>query len=158
MDVLIHKVRITAEAVFDYEDDFGGNMHDSTPFGTTVKTDIKQQVEEYMLHSRKHWHKPYFKVPYMDEITGERLLLFFRTKERFECMQIIDLVGIAREQDWDEDLDEMGAIKAWLDSKIDLTDVPFADWVERERQRQAEHERDQKLDEEEQRRHERRFG
>jgi len=158
MDVLIFKVRITAEAVFDYEDDLGGNMSFSTPFGTSVKNDIKQQVEEFMLYSQRYRHRPYFKLPYIDEISGERLLLFFRAKERYGCMQMLDLVGITREEYWDADLEECGQIKVWLDSPIDLTNVPDDDWVERERQRQAEYERDQRLDEEERKQHERRFG
>jgi len=155
-DALIFKVRITEEAKFDFEETLGGDMSAVTPFGTTIKNDIKQQVEEFMLWTNKYRHKPYFKVPYINEIDGERLLLFFRQKERYACMQIIELVGITYENDWDEELEECGQVKVWLDSKIDLTDVPFDDWVEIERERKAEEERQQKIDEEERKDYERR--
>ena len=158
MDVLIYKVRITAEAVFDYEEDLGGNMQFVTPFGTTVKNDIKQQSEEFIQNTKRLHHKPYFRVPYIDEISGERLLLYFRQKERNAIMQTVELTGISRACDWDEELEECGLIRTWLNTKTDLTDIPDNDWVEQERERQAENEREQKLDEEERKRHEQRFG
>ena len=52
-DILQHKVKITAEAIMDYENSLGC-MNVILPSGTTIKTDIKKQCETFIETSQKY--------------------------------------------------------------------------------------------------------
>ena len=126
-DILQHKVKITAEAIMDYENSLGC-MNVILPSGITIKTDIKKQCETFIETSQKYQNKRYFKLKYLDEIYNKELYLFFRKKEIVEKnKQIWNLVGICETKYWTEELEDCGQIKVWLDTKIE--DLPNEDWV-----------------------------
>lgn len=121
-EITINKAVITEEAVFDYENIIGGRI---------PKADIKRETEEYMEHLQKTarlTYGCYFRVKYYDEQSEESLMLFFYRGERVGLMQMWKLSGLCKAEDWTEDGEEIGRIRAWLKTKI--SDIPKdADWV-----------------------------
>lgn len=121
-EIAINKTVITEEAVFDYENIIGGRI---------PKADIKRETEEYMEHLQKTarlTYGCYFRVKYYDEQSEELLMLFFYRGERIGLMQMWNLSGLCKAEDWTEDGEEIGRIRGWLKTKI--SDIPKdADWV-----------------------------
>ena len=72
-------------------------------------------------------------------------------------MQIWDIVGVCYACDWDEDMEETGMIRAWYETKLN-PDYKEPDWVELLREREIIEEREQKIDEKEQKKYEKLFG
>lgn len=139
-DNLIHKVHITSEARFDYEDMFGSIE------GMPV-SDMRWQVEEYfdILKAegfRIDWCQ---RIKYFDEDANAMLLLFIKESRRFGNMQVWDVLGIMLADDFDEELECEGAYRVWHNTKIE--DLPDEDWVVDFYERLAEQERLRKLDE-----------
>ncbi len=132
--IFIHKLAVKAEAQFDYEGGMG--------FVRIPKNKIVKEVEEYLDLKQKDdklRNVYYFKLKYHDEVTDKMLLLFIRKDATFGTMQTWSRVGICREDDWTEELDDDGIIRGWLESKVDeLPDEE--DWVESLRDWQAEQE------------------
>ena len=119
---VINKVKITDEAVVDYE---AVSLSDSMP-----KADIKQQTESYIDNMQaigRLRYGYYFRCKYLDEQTGQMLLLFFYKGQTFGKMQIWKLVGLCVADDWNDDLEDSGQIRFWLNSKV--TDLDKTDWV-----------------------------
>lgn len=120
-EIVIDKVVITEEAVFDYESLCG------LPF---PKTDIKSECENYITNIRKSSRLQcgyYFMCKYLDEQADRMLMLFFYEGQRFGRMQMWELKGICEESDYSPVLEECGQIRVWLNSKINPEDT--GDWV-----------------------------
>ena len=119
----IHKVHITFEARFDYEE--------CLELGILPKTDLKNAVEDY-LYIRQREEKPvrdYFRLKYLDEESDEMLLLFVKKCCEFSSMRIWEISGICKETDYDDEYEYLGKNKAWYESPVDITGLPKTDWV-----------------------------
>lgn len=150
MDLLIHKVSITDEAKFDYETTISPNF-------ALISKELKEELEFYLFHNKRLSYKHYIRLKYFDDQSDCELMLFMRTSNQFASMKIWKLVGICKSEDWNEELEENGIIKAWLDTSLTPPDDD-SDWVEDLRFRQAEEERLRKLDEKEQEKYVKLFG
>lgn len=115
---VIGKVRITAEAEFDYEDITGKTM---------PKAEIKRETEEYIENCINRFSGYYFKAKYQVEESDKMLLMFFYKGERFGNMQMWELRGICSEEDWDAEWEDNGRIRLWLNSLLDPKEE--TDWV-----------------------------
>ncbi|MFI3167110.1 MAG: hypothetical protein R3Y32_03230 [Bacillota bacterium] len=123
-EVLIHKVIITAEAKFDYEE--------IMELGKLPRNDIKNLIEDYLSLKDSEYQDcdvKYFSVKYLDDVGG-CLKLFLYKGERFKSMQMWRLVGISRDKDWNEELEDSGQIRNWLKLKVGKI-IDKSDWVKR---------------------------
>ena len=150
MDLLIHKISISDEAEFDYETSISPNFR-------FIKKELKEELEFYIQQNHKLWNKYYMRLKYYDEQTDKYLMVFLRKHLQVVSMKIWNVVGICEYNDWDEELEEEGQIKVWLDSSLTPKEDE-EDWVEVLRFRQAEEERLRKIDEEEQKKYEQLLG
>ncbi len=130
---VINKVKITDEAVVDYETlCLSADM---------PKADIKQQTETYIDNLQtigRLRYDYYFRCKYFDEQTNQMLMLFFYKGRAFGKMQIWKLAGLCVADDWSAELEDSGQIRYWLNSKVvdlDKTDwvIKFREWQEQER-------------------------
>lgn len=124
---VINKITITEEAVFDYTE--------ALAFGTLDKRTLKAEVGEYIDHlnrsGRLLWDN-YFRCKYLDENSGQMLMLFLYRAEKMSVMQYWNLVGICLGSEWDENDEYEGGIRAWVETNI--TELPDEDdWVVRHR-------------------------
>ena len=108
MKILINKVLISNEAIFDYEEIVGK--------GIMPKAEYRKELEEYFAHVTPIDY--YLIKKYFDENLGKMLLLFFRRGMNFSSMQLWLLAGICDSSDYSEDIEEKGLIKNWLDNYI----------------------------------------
>lgn len=150
MDLLIHKINLTDEVKFDYETSISPNFD-------FIAKDIKNEIEFYLMHNHKLWYKRYLRVNYYDEQSEQMLMFFIRESNKFLSMKTWNIVGVCKAEDWNEDIEEDGIIKAWLDTTLTPPENEL-DWVEVLRIRQEEEERERKLEIEEQKKYERLFG
>jgi len=124
---VIHKISITTEARFDVFECVGLEAFDWRTF--------KSETEEYITHQAKAGRIPwwgYFRADYIDEVSGRRLKLFFYKRSKIGLMQYWDLAGVCEADDWTQDAEDDGLIRAWLETKID--DLPDEDdWAVRVR-------------------------
>lgn len=120
---LIHKVHITPEAVFDYEE--------TLELGTLPKNEIKAELEEYIDYITKSGYlnrTTYHKCKYYDEHSDRMLMLFIYKAERFGIMQTWEVKGICIADEWNETLEDEGIIRQWCRTEIEnLHDEK--DWV-----------------------------
>ena len=130
---VINKVKITDEAVVDYETlCLSADM---------PKADIKQQTETYIDNLQaigRLRYDYYFRCKYFDEQTNQMLMLFFYKGRAFGKMQMWTLAGLGVADDWTAELEDSGQIRFWLNSKVvylDKTDwvIKFREWQEKER-------------------------
>lgn len=105
---MIHKVHITKEARFDFEDIIA--------CGVMPVYNYKREIEEYFKHITPK--EKYFIKRIYDEEIKKMLLLFFRKGHTIRTMQIWILAGICDISDYNENLEERGLIKNWLDNYI----------------------------------------
>ena len=119
-EYIIHKVGISLEAKFDYED--------CLELGIIPKTDIKKLVEQY-LTIRKLQKERYLRLKYLDENSDKMLLLFIKLCGEFSFMQIWSVKGICFERDFDDELEFLGINRNWYESPIDITGNIKYDWV-----------------------------
>lgn len=128
--VLIHKLVVTEEAKFDYRKEIRGEQF--------PKKDIMNKIEEYIgLQRNRFANVRYFRVKYYDESTDKMLMLFIYKIDLLACMQLWELAGICLAEDWTEELEDSGAIRNWLKTKIE--NIPIEeDWVVRYRKWEAE--------------------
>jgi hypothetical protein len=151
--VYINKVSITEEAVFDYEHCL---LNKSTPTWSEIlkraggcakrawdlseqyeqpvitldKKRLKAELEEYitrMNDAGKLLNTQHFRCLITDDNFSEPLMLFLHKREKMSLMQLWELVGISKADDWDEELEDDGIIRKWL--KPFETDMPKGDWV-----------------------------
>ena len=121
MDRAIQKVMITEEARFDYESLYSRPLP-SAEIKRETEIYIENQIDARRLYGR------YFRAKYLDEATDRMLMIFVYQGRAFGRMQIWEIRGICEADDWSEELEESGQIRAWLNSTIDPEDD--GDWVE----------------------------
>lgn len=117
-ETVINKVVITAEAEFDYESEFGGQL---------PKNEIKQETEEYIDGHLSRFSGYYFRVKYLDEMTDRMLMLFVYKGDVFGSMQLWEIRGLCPAESWTPELEDDGQIREWLNSKLDQPEE--IDWV-----------------------------
>jgi hypothetical protein len=125
---VINKVRVTAEAAFDYK--YCLQSYGSDP-PALDRQSIKQDLEQYINGQTKNGrlvYDRYFRCKWFDEQSGQMLMCFLYRGEKYGIMQEWNLSGLCQEGDWSEDAESDGSIRHWLKQKItDLTDED--DWV-----------------------------
>ena len=130
-DAVINKIVITDEARFDYESLFGLPI---------PRADMKGECEKYIDNISGQNIGYYIRAKYYDETIDEMLMLFFYKGKDISKMQMWELAGICRADDWSEEMEEDGIIRHWL--KSSFTPREETDWVwdlrVREEQRQKE--------------------
>ena len=113
----INVITITPEAVFDYKEGLDlGSLS-----GKRIKTDIVEYID-IQRNTKRLCSRQYFRCKYMDEKSGEMLMLFLYRGNKIRAMQYWLLAGICRESEWDEDSEDKGLIRLWLKTKVD--DMP----------------------------------
>jgi len=122
MDLLIHKINITDEAKFDYETSISPNF-------CFIQKDLKEQLETYIQHNLKLWYKHYFRLKYYDEISDNYLMIFIKPDKVLLSMKMWKVIGICLYDNWNEDLEEDGQIRSWLDTCL-IPNPNEKDWVE----------------------------
>ena len=150
MDLLLHKVNLTEEVKFDYETSISPNFD-------LISKEIKKELEFYIQNHTKIWNKRYMRLTYYDEQSDSMLMFFIREYKQFLSMKTWNVVGVCLVEDWNEELEECGQIKAWLDTTLTPKEDEL-DWVEVLRLRQEQEERERKLDEKEQEKYDRLFN
>lgn len=123
--MVINKLVITQEAVFDYEQTLG--------LGTFPK-DLKPETEEYidgMNRGGRLVYDRYFRAKYLDERSGIMLMLFVYRSDKCGVMQLWNLMGVCPAEDYNAEDEYSGRIRNWLETKI--TDLDDYDWVVRQR-------------------------
>ena len=131
-EYIIHRVGISKEAKFDYALIFNllvGDFGSDLPPNFRLDKNIKNELELYITLNKKVWYKRYFRTTYIHEEIGKNLMFFIKQRQRFANMQSWEIVGICEAEDYNEDLEECGQIRAWYETKIE--DLPNElDWVE----------------------------
>ncbi len=130
-DAVINKIVITDEARFDYESLFGLPI---------PRADMKGECEKYIDNINGQNIGYYIRAKYYDETTGEMLMLFFYKGKAISQMQMWELAGICRADDWSEEMEEDGIIRHWL--KSSLTPKEETDWVWDLRVREEQHQKE----------------
>ena len=110
-EIIINKAVVTDEAVFDYMALTG------KPLQTLV---LKRECEEYIAYMQKagRLNGYYFRTKYYDENLDRMLMLFFYKGKRLRMIQIWNLCGVCYADDWSQELEESGAVRVWLKTKI----------------------------------------
>ena len=127
-DAVINKIVITDEARFDYESIFGLPI---------PRAEMKGECEKYIDNISGQNIGYYIRAKYYDETTDEMLMLFFYKGKAISQMQMWELAGICRADDWSEEMEEDGIIRHWL--KSSLTPKEETDWVWDLRVREEQH-------------------
>ncbi len=164
---VIHTVNITAQALYDYDCLFdtrrqptweqaveasGGDIKKAfaaydkydVKSGRLDEITLKRELSVYIGYQVKAGRVPwwgYFRADYDDDGTGERLKLFIEKGKPFGIMQVWNVVGICRSEDWNEDDEDDGRSRAWCKSDYyeNEEDVPkdYRDWAVSDRVRQV---------------------
>ena len=90
---------------FDYESLFGLPI---------PRADMKGECEKYIDNISGQNIGYYIRAKYYDETTDEMLMLFFYKGKTISRMQMWELAGICRADDWSEEMEEDGIIRHWL--------------------------------------------
>ena len=125
---VINKINITAEARFDLGECVGLEAFD----WRTLKSETEEYINRQASAGRIPWWG-YFRADYVDEDSGRRLKLFFYKGGTFGNMQIWDLKGICEADDWTQDAEDEGHIRAWLKTSIGKLPADEDDWAVRVR-------------------------
>lgn len=113
MEVIIHKISITAEAKFDIVEILGLQEFNWQTFKKVTEENIAHQAKADCIPWRG-----YFRADYIDEDSGKILKLFFYRGELFGIMQMWNLAGVCQASNYNDDSEENGQIRAWLKSEI----------------------------------------
>ena len=92
--------------------------------------EIKKSLEEYiknMATANRLTQSNCFRVKYIDEQTDETLMLFIYKAERFSIIQTWRVKGICRESEYDEEWENLGFIRSWINSQLKPKEE--SDWV-----------------------------
>lgn len=131
------KIIITEEALADYEIVFGqlrteplndkdwSDELDELICPEPPVDDIVQQLRAYLTNrflANKYFYDAYFRVKYYDRARRQKLLLFVYKGELFGGYQEYEVRGICLPKDWNIDLEESGAIRVWLNSRLYQSD------------------------------------
>jgi len=163
-DLILHKVNLTPEAVFDYEHcllvrkktacencmskcggDWNKPCSQEAPTLVMPKAEYKRELEEYIQRNDSLKHRHYFRCKYLDKETGVMLMLFILRRQKFGLMQVWDMVGIMPAAEWCEEKEEDGVYRSWYNGRIAGT--AEYDWVEEYRIKQELSAIEQKLEE-----------
>lgn len=129
------EVDITDEANFDYVCMYGIEPPEK---------DIKDVLEEYIKIRDMAKYTYYFRVKYYDETLEEMLMLFIYKGEVVDKggweEQHWEVRGICPAEDWCQELEDCGQIRAWLSTKINPEDT--GDWVWDERVREEKRQKE----------------
>ena len=112
MQVYINKLYISPEAESDY--------YDITKTAIDKKT-LKDETEEYITNMNikgKYLNCYRILAKYYDEDTEQTILFFIYRDIKLVNMQMWELKGICRLSDYDEELEDSGIIRSWLNTKI----------------------------------------
>ena len=124
---VVHKINITVEAKFDIAERVGLETFDWRSF--------KSETEKYITYQAEAGRIPwwgYFRADYIDEDSGKQLKLFIYRAKAFGLMQTWDLRGVCVADDWTQEAEDDGRVRAWL--KTQIKDIPVEnDWVIRTR-------------------------
>lgn len=152
--IIINKIEITEEAVFDYEQVLSHKIRQplsdiliESKYNKKVaflkaeeferlkvklnKYALKKEIETYMDNLSNQGlllDIKYFKCRYFDENLNKILMLFIYKTVKFGIMQCWSLMGICLDSDWSQEKEESGAIRHWLKEKI--KDLDKTDWVQ----------------------------
>ena len=131
VEATIHELIISEGAKFDYAflyDKLVGDFGSDLPPNFRINKEIISETEMYLATNKKVRHKHYLRLKYIDEINYKELMLFIIRRKQINNIQKWELVGISLFEDWNEDLEECGQIRAWYETKI--VDIPQErDWV-----------------------------
>lgn len=119
----IHKVHITPEAVFDYEECMELGQLDKY----TLKAEIENYIN-YMTESGRLIYENYFRCNIYNDSSDETLILFIYRDKMFGIMQIWRLEGICKAINYSGHLEDFGTIRMWLKIKTESL-VDESDWV-----------------------------
>jgi len=178
-DYILHKVLITEEAVFDFENslieihnpadwetdnDWRIESKHDLPLARMPKLEIKRELEEYIQGHSTIRHRHYFFTQHYDDTLGW-IVLFVKKTTRIGPMQNWEVVGICRSMDWDEESEDRGWHRSWYETKFELKGE-YYDWVEarniklqmEEENRNEEVKKQREYEDAEQREHDRLFG
>ena len=92
--------------------------------------EIKKSLEEYiknMATANRLTQSNRFRVKYIDEQADETLMLFIYKAERFSIIQTWRVKGICRESEYDEEWENLGFIRSWINSQLKPKEE--SDWV-----------------------------
>lgn len=156
---VINKVEISPEAAFDYECCLGARTgrqpweeclsaagggakaafeyaeRSERPLRRLDKAALKRETEAYidgMNKSGRLLRDNYFRCRYVDERTGGTLMLFLYRGYKLGLMQCWTVAGICGAEDWTEEAEDGGRVRAWL--KTETADPPEeGDWAVRHR-------------------------
>lgn len=87
--------------------------------------DIVQQLRTYLTNrflANKYFYDAYFRVKYYDRARRQNLLLIVYNGELFGGYQEYEVRGICLPKDWNINLEESGAMRVWLNSKLYQSD------------------------------------
>ena len=118
MPRIIHKVRITAEAIADIRGMRGGRRRVGI---RRMSADVAKYIGLLDASGRLPWWG-YFRADYEDPGSGEFLKLFVYRGAQIGLMQYWDLKAVCRARDWTEAADVSGEIRMWIETKIE--DLP----------------------------------
>ena len=131
MEATIHELIISEGAKFDYAflyDKLVGDFGSDLPPNFRVNKELVQETEVYLATNKRTRYKHYLRLKYIDEINDKELMLFIIRRKQIDKIQKWELVGISLFDDWNEDLEECGQIRAWYETKI--VNMPQErDWV-----------------------------
>ena len=122
--VLLHKLVVSAEAKFDYEE----NM----VLGDIPEQDIVKEIEEHLSFKQqmnKLGNVKYLRLKYFDEKSVTMLMMFVYRRDIISINQVWELCGICEEDNWTEELDDDGIIRGWIKSEVEVL-TNEDDWVE----------------------------
>ena len=114
---VIHRLQITPEAAFDIFDSLG-----LVGFDTRL---LKTELEEYITRKNAAGRLPwwgYFRCDWYDEGNDRWVKLFIRKGMTVGIMQYWNLAGVCFLEDWTDELEDEGIIRAWLDTRVE--DIP----------------------------------
>lgn len=153
---IVHKVKITEEAKYDYEClfaipkknyrtdmDWLKEHFDEPEYLAPImpSEDIELESEAYIELNPRIGNRYYFRAKYYDESKDRMLMLFFYKGERIVSHDVTtqywELKGICFEESWSQDLEDSGMIRNWLKRTI-MAEEEEDDWVWTERIRERQ--------------------
>jgi len=156
-NLILHKVKISHETAFDYEEgvgdrpkvsceDCGGRCGrnwnnpciNDIPNRFFPKAEYKDELEYYIQQNKAKHNSHYFRTRYFDEELQQELMLFIRKKGRLAIMQNWEILGVMVAADWDIDLEEYGFYKRWYNTPVFDVDVEYDFVVEINCEKQLE--------------------
>ena len=133
MENLIHRVVLTDEARFDYEfclDDVNhtidwttdNDFRDLDPYDIPTiycpKLELQKEYSYWIQNNSELQSRYFFSTKHWDDEYDAWLVFFIRRGERLGTMQYWHIVGINRLEEWDEEEEETGQYRKWLNTKV----------------------------------------